>query len=446
MSETPEFPSADGGPTSQPESPSAVPVSDPPASASADFGQSVVATDAPAGDFLIMGTPAPASTHTELPLPYEPPTWVYPAGPVSASTAPSSKASNAVRNGIIAGVVSGLLSGFGGYAISTQIHSGSQGSISLPAVPGDTSPRPDNSIAGLAAKVLPTVVSIDVASGTAEGTGSGFVIRTDANESFILTNNHVATGAGAGSTITVQFQDQSTETATIVGTDTSYDLAVLKVNRGNLPVAVLGNSDDVVVGDATIAIGSPLGLTGTVTSGIVSALNRPVTAGESGNASSFINAIQTDAAINPGNSGGPLINAAGQVIGINSAIATLGQNTTGSQSGSIGLGFSIPINQAKRVAEELMSTGHATHAIIGVQLDMSYTGQGAKVQEVTAGGPASTTDLKPGDVITAIDGVKVANGTELVVRIRSHVPGDTVTLSREGGSDVKVVLGSKATQ
>jgi len=445
MSDTPEFPSADAMSTSQPESPIAVPVSEPPAPVFADVPQSAP-TDLGSADFLIVGsTPAPTPTQPELPLPYEPPTWVYPVGPTSPSASSSTKSGNAVRNGIIAGVISGLLSGFGGYAISTQMHSG-QGSISLPAVPGDTSPRADNSIAGLAAKVLPTVVSIDVASGTSEGTGSGFVIRTDAKQSFILTNNHVATGAGAGSTITVQFQDQSTEIATIVGRDTSYDLAVLKVNRGNLPVAVLGNSDDVVVGDATIAIGSPLGLTGTVTSGIVSALNRPVTAGESGNSSSFINAIQTDAAINPGNSGGPLINAAGQVIGINSAIATLGQNTMGSQSGSIGLGFSIPINQAKRVAEELMSTGHATHAIIGVQLDMGYAGRGAMVQEVTPGGPASTTDLKPGDVVTAIDGVKVANGTELVVRIRSHVPGDTVTLSRKGGSDVKIVLGSKATQ
>jgi len=461
MSDTPEFPapadlpaiesgSALDAPVSLPSTPveqpatHASPVAGEPVADAAPVPTVAANIDAPLPQSPSAALGEPAST--DLPLPYEPPTWVYPAATNAQEFPRAAKSGKAVRNGIIAGVLSGLISGFGGYAIATHVNTSPQGSISLPSVPGDTSPRPDNSIAGLAKKVLPTVVSINVSSGTAEGTGSGFIIRTDATESYILTNNHVATGAGADSTITVQFQDQTTEKATVVGTDSSYDLAVLKVMRGNLPVAVLGNSDDVVVGDATIAIGSPLGLTGTVTSGIVSALNRPVTAGESGSSSSFINAIQTDAAINPGNSGGPLINAAGQVIGINSAIATLGQNTTGTQSGSIGLGFSIPINQAKRVAEQLMSTGHATHAVVGVQLDMNYNGTGALVQTVTPGGPASKTVLKAGDVITAIDGVKVSNGTELIVRIRAHVPGDSVTLSRQGASDVTVVLGSQATQ
>jgi putative serine protease PepD len=284
------------------------------------------------------------------------------------------------------------------------------------------------------------VVSIDVTSASSSGTGSGFVIRSTAKESFILTNNHVATGAGDSAEITVTFQDQSQASATVVGTDASYDLAVLKVDRGNLPVAALGDSDSVVVGDATIAIGSPLGLTGTVTSGIVSALNRPVTAGES-NDLSFISAIQTDAAINPGNSGGPLVNSRGEVIGINSAIATTGSTVSG-QSGSIGLGFAIPINQARRVATELIATGKSSYPIIGVQLDMSYSKPGALVQEIVPAGPASTTTLKPGDVIVAIDGVKVGDGTELVVRIRAKSPGDVVELELLDGSIIEVTLGS----
>ena len=366
------------------------------------------------------------------------PDYVYQTWSSGTPTkAPATHASS-TKVAVLAGVLSGLLAGLGSFAVINYSGITSHAPISLPATHGDTSPRPDDSIAGLAKSVLPTVVSIEVKSSSASGTGSGFVIKSDATTSYVLTNNHVASGAGDGAVITVNLQDQSAVPGTVVGTDASYDLAVIKVDKGNLPVAALGNSDDVVVGDAVIAIGSPLGLTGTVTSGIVSALNRPVTAGDQ-NESSFINAIQTDAAINPGNSGGPLLNSTGQVIGINSAIASLGQSL-GGQSGSIGLGFSIPINQAKRVAEQLMTSGKSSHPVIGVSIDMNYSGKGALIQEIAPNGPASKTDLKAGDIITAIDGVKVADGTELIVRIRSHVPGDTVTLSRDKGTDVKVVL------
>ncbi|MCX6417803.1 MAG: trypsin-like peptidase domain-containing protein [Actinobacteria bacterium] len=367
------------------------------------------------------------------------PTFVY-TPPVSYSEQSAGSASPAVKKAIIAGVISGLLAGMIGFMGASMIGNTPAPSISLPASSGDTSPRADDSIAGIAQAVLPVVVSIDVTSDQGSGTGSGFVIRSTAKESFILTNNHVATGAGGAQEITVTFQDQSQETATIVGTDASYDLAVLRIDRGNLPVAALGNSDDVVVGDATIAIGSPLGLTGTVTSGIVSALNRPVTAGDATDVS-FISAIQTDAAINPGNSGGPLVNSRGEVIGINSAIATTGSSVSG-QSGSIGLGFAIPINQARRVATELIETGSSSYPVIGVQLDMTYEKQGALVQSVVEGGPASETELAAGDVITAIDGVKVSDGTELVVRIRAKNPGDVVELTLLDGSVIEVTLGS----
>jgi putative serine protease PepD len=306
--------------------------------------------DLPAYDSYL-ATPETSATEpvvvpAEVPAvvtPVPTPTFVY-APPVTFSEQPAGTASPAVKKAIIAGVISGLLAGMIGFMSASMIGNTPAPSISLPASSGDTSPRADDSIAGIAQAVLPVVVSIDVSSSQGSGTGSGFVIRSTAKESFVLTNNHVVDGASGSQDITVTFQDQSQASATIVGTDASYDLAVLRIDRGNLPVAALGDSDDVVVGDATIAIGSPLGLTGTVTSGIVSALNRPVTAGDATDVS-FISAIQTDAAINPGNSGGPLVNSRGEVIGVNSAIATTGSSVSG-QSGSIGLGFAIPINQA----------------------------------------------------------------------------------------------------
>ena len=384
----------------------------------------------------------PVAVPAEVPAviaPVPTPTFVY-APPATFTEQPAGSASPAVKKAIIAGVISGLLAGMIGFMSASMIGNTPAPAISLPATSGDTSPRADDSIAGIAQAVLPVVVSIDVSSSQGSGTGSGFIIRSTANESLVLTNNHVVEGAGGSQDITVTFQDQSQASATIVGTDASYDLAVLRIDRGNLPVAALGDSDDVVVGDATIAIGSPLGLTGTVTSGIVSALNRPVTAGDATDVS-FISAIQTDAAINPGNSGGPLVNSRGEVIGVNSAIATTGSSVSG-QSGSIGLGFAIPINQARRVATELIATGSSTYPIIGVQLDMTYEGQGALVESVVEGGPASETELAAGDVITEIDGVKVSDGTELVVRIRAKNPGDVVELTLDDGSVIEVSLGS----
>jgi putative serine protease PepD len=383
--------------------------------------------------------PAVPAEDPTVVAPVPTPTFVY-APPVTFSEQSASSASPAVKKAIIAGVISGLLAGMIGFMSASMIGNTPAPTISLPTTSGNTSPRADDSIAGIAQAVLPVVVSIDVSSSQGSGTGSGFVIRSTANESFVLTNNHVVDGAGGSQDITVTFQDQSQASATIVGTDASYDLAVLRIDRGNLPVAALGDSDDVVVGDATIAIGSPLGLTGTVTSGIVSALNRPVTAGDATDVS-FISAIQTDAAINPGNSGGPLVNSRGEVIGVNSAIATTGSSVSG-QSGSIGLGFAIPINQARRVATELIATGSSTYPVIGVQIDMTYEGQGALVQSVVEDGPAFGTELAAGDVITEIDGVKVSDGTELVVRIRAKNPGDVVELTLKDGSVIEVTLGS----
>jgi putative serine protease PepD len=253
----------------------------------------------------------------------------------------------------------------------------------------------------------------------------------------------------------VVFVDGTATTATVVGTSPSYDLAVLKIKAKNLAALPLGNSDSIVIGDPVIAIGSPLGLSGTVTSGIISAKNRPVTAGERGTTeNSYINAIQTDAAINPGNSGGPLVDLDGEVIGVNSAIATLGASL-GGESGSIGVGFAIPINQARRTIEQLIDKGEAQFPIMGASLDAEFVGPGARIATDAAAdgspplvshGPAENAGLRPGDVITALDGTRVEDSAQLIVAIRSHRPGETITLTvkRSGGQrQVHVKLAAK---
>jgi putative serine protease PepD len=232
--------------------------------------------------------------------------------------------------------------------------------------------------------------------------------------------------------------------ATLVGANPGYDLSVLKVDESGLPAVTLGSSSALAVGDTAIAIGSPLGLQGTVTAGIVSALNRPVTAGGQGELA-FINAIQTDAAINPGNSGGPLVDGNGAVIGVNSAIASLGSSLGGSV-GSIGLGFAIPIDTAARIASEIIATGTSSTPIIGIQLDMQYPGPGARVAGLTPDGPAVGSGLREGDIITALDGTIVVDATDLIVDVRSLAPGQEVTLTveRDGTErEISVVLGAQ---
>ena len=286
--------------------------------------------------------------------------------------------------------------------------------------------RAPDSIAALAARVIPAVVSISVKGVNGSGTGSGFFFDGDG---FILTNNHVIDAAARGGSINVKLSDGKKYPAKLIGRDSSYDLAILKIEVISAPTLQLGNSDQVQVGDAVIAIGSPLGLSGTVTSGIISSKNRAVTTGSGSGESSFINALQTDAAINPGNSGGPLVDATGAVVGVNSAIATLGFT---SQAGSIGLGFAIPINQAKKTAEQLIATGSATYPIMGISVDSRFTGTGALISSegagVTPGGPADKAGLKEGDVIIEFGGVEVENSDELIVMIRSKSVGDKVTI------------------
>ena len=382
--------------------------------------------------------------------------WSHPDHDVTDQSANSGKSqSNGKRNNsnqsqvnkqvnkfVALALIAGLVGGFGGSQLAGR---SDQNSTSVQLVSSTkTIEREPTSVAGIAARVLPSVVSISTMSQNGSGTGSGFVIRSDG---YILTNNHVINDViGGQGNLTVTLNNGKKFEGKILGADSSYDLAVIKINVTGLPALQFGNSDLIQVGDQVIAIGSPLGLSGTVTSGIISAKNRAVTSSGGTGESSFINALQTDAAINPGNSGGPLVDATGAVIGVNSAIASLG-SSFGGQSGSIGLGFAIPINQAKRTAEQLISEGKATYPVLGIRLDTSFTGSGALIvnqsQGIVVGSPADKAGLRPGDIITALDGNAINSSDELIVAIRSKSVGDVVKLSvaRNGKlTTIKVTL------
>ena len=279
-------------------------------------------------------------------------------------------------------------------------------------------------VKSIAQLISPSVVSINVTgTSSGSGTGSGSIYQSNATTSFIITNDHVVKDAAGGGKIEVELNNGDVFPATIVGRNSEYDIAVISVKKGNLPEIPAGNSTSLSIGDVVIAFGSPLGLSGTVTSGIVSALNRPVTVG-SFNAESFMDAIQTDAAINPGNSGGPLVDSAGRIVGVNSAIATVGSGT----AGNIGLGFSIPFNQAKRIADELIATGKSTKPLIGISFDHNFNGVGARIVALTAGKAAARAGMVEGSIVKRIDGFKINNAISAIVRVRSHAPGDQVVV------------------
>jgi putative serine protease PepD len=301
---------------------------------------------------------------------------------------------------------------------------------------------PNGSVAKVAASVLPSVVSIQFQSQAGAGSGSGVIID---ESGLILTNNHVVEAVANGGTLTVTFQDGTSTKADVVGTDPESDLAVIKVSGvNNLKPITFGNSDNLQVGETVIAIGSPLGLNGTVTTGIVSAKNRPVLpGGATGGDASVLNAIQTDAAINPGNSGGALVNLKGQLVGINSAIASLG-GAPGTQSGSIGLGFAIPVDQARWIANELIQNGTVQHAHLGVSVE-NATGdiRGARITQVESGSTADSAGLQSGDVVTGFGDQAIDSSDSLVAAVRSTEPGTTVTLRYVRGgntNDVQITL------
>jgi putative serine protease PepD len=358
------------------------------------------------------------------------------------------------RRLVVGALIVALVSGGIGGAVGAYLERTGGAEIQLPQAGPESSHRDPGSIAGIARAALPGVVTIHTKGDTEQGTGTGFVLD---DRGHILTNNHVVQPAGSSGEISVTFAGGETAPATVIGHDTGYDLAVIRVKgvEGLKPLK-LGNSENVQVGDPVVAIGAPFDLANTVTSGIISAKERPITSGGDGTDVSYVDALQTDAPINPGNSGGPLVDAKARVIGINSAIRGAdggSDEESGGQAGSIGLGFAIPVNQAKRVAEELINTGKATHPVIGVTLDMDYSGDGARVgvkgnsggAAVSPGGPGARAGIKPGDVITAVDGAPVHSGEELIVKVRSQRPGDKLELSldRDGKHrKMTLVLGS----
>lgn len=295
---------------------------------------------------------------------------------------------------------------------------------------------PAGSVEQVAAKVVPSVVKLETDLGRASEEGSGIVLTSDG---LILTNNHVVAAAGGAPNVPgappaktkVTFYDGRTAEFTVVGTDPSSDIAVVRAeNVSGLTPVTLGSSADLRVGQDVVAIGSPLGLEGTVTTGIISALNRPVAAGgDTKNQNTVLDAIQTDAAINPGNSGGALVNMNGELVGVNSAIATMGGDSPQAQSGSIGLGFAIPVDQAKRIADELIQNGSASHASLGVQVSNDRTTDGAKIVEVTSGGAAASAGLPSGVVVTKVDDRVINSADALVAAVRSKAPGEKVTLT-----------------
>nr|WP_167455517.1 trypsin-like peptidase domain-containing protein [Streptomyces tirandamycinicus] len=422
------------------------------------------------------GSPGSAPAHGPAPVPVEPvpgpapqaapvaeqwrqyDPWGAPGAPLIGTGEPpknKTRRGTAFAGGLIVALLAGVLGGGVGAYLERN---GGITTVELPQAGPESTDRAPGSVAGIAASALPGVVTLHVSGGGEQGTGTGFVLDAKGH---ILTNNHVVSPAGRSGDISVTFSGGETARATLVGKDSGYDLAVVRV-RGvsGLKPLPLGNSDNVRVGDPVVAIGAPFDLQNTVTAGIISAKERPITAGgEKGDGSdiSYVDALQTDAPINPGNSGGPLVDSKARVIGINSAIRAAdggsGPDSGSGQAGSIGLGFAIPINQGKRVAEELINTGKATHPVIGVSLDMQYSGDGARVGEkgkdgapsVIAGGPAATAGIRPGDVITKVDGQRVHNGEELIVKIRAHRPGDRLELTvlRDGKEQTRAVtLGS----
>jgi putative serine protease PepD len=376
-------------------------------------------------------------------------------GQVPPAFQPAPPADKERRNGRwklgVAGLVAGALIGGGAGAAVASI-----GGHDTVVASGATSaqnvtikdPQSATTATAAAAKASPSVVTIYVTSSSASGSGSGVVLSKDG---YVLTNNHVVTLDSATNQATVQVRtaDGTLYDASVVGTDPTSDLAVVKLsNASNLTPATFADSEKVQVGDSAVAIGAPLGLSNTVTDGIISATNRAVQTGSTQNDSTVIDAIQTDAAINPGNSGGPLVNAAGEVIGINSAIATVAGGTPGgqdAQSGNIGVGFAIPANAAKRIAQQIVDTGKATHALLGVSAQTatsngnSEVGTGAEIASVSDGSPAADAGLKSGDVIVALGDRQITDSTELTAAVRSEDPGDKVTLTIRRGNDTSKV-------
>ncbi len=368
--------------------------------------------------------------------PYAPAAVVVPAtAPTGAGepepvTDPDAPTRPGLRQVVLISLITALLAGSLGSALTYAFLGG--GAVPTLGAQAGQAPalaqRKPESLAGVAERVLPSVVTIRVASlgGTSEG--SGFVVSTDGH---IVTNDHVvADGPGKA---TVVFNDGSTAAGTVVGQDPESDIAVIKVTRSGLTPVQFGDSDALAVGDPVLAMGSPLSLANTVTAGIVSALDRTMQAGEPGGPTRYYAAIQTDAAVNHGNSGGPLVDGAGRVVGVNSTIKSLVAD--GQEAGNIGLAFAIPINQAKRVTEEIIGTGKARRTVIGASVGgTGATGGGVRLNAVEPAGPAAAAGMRTGDVVLRLDKHPMTDPTDLVALVRKYAPGSVVTVEYRRGS------------
>ncbi len=297
---------------------------------------------------------------------------------------------------------------------------------------GTAAQRPPDSLAGAVKKVLPSVVTVKVGTSSGGSLGSGFIVSSDG---YVITNDHVVEGIKGSAQI--MFSDSTTSTAKLVGTEPESDVAVLKLDKGGVTPVQFGDSDQVAVGDPVLAFGSPLALTNTVTEGIVSALDRTIEAAEPGGPTRYYASIQTDAAVNHGNSGGPLVDSAGRVIGINSVIKSLGSDSE--SAGNIGLAFAIPINQAKRIAQDIIDTGRARRTVIGAQLSNSYQNPngGVEITTVTGGGPAGNAGLKPGDVVLRLQDVPLDQPGDLIALVRKYPPGAAVKVDYQRDGAVR---------
>jgi putative serine protease PepD len=351
---------------------------------------------------------------------------------------PIADPSTAPRRGLglvflVAAITALLAGGLGGALGFVFASRGNLGHGTVLGAAGNGTPasmavRPPDSLAGVASRVLPSVVTVKVGSDSGFSLGSGFIASSDG---YVITNDHVVEGEHGATTVT--FSDDTTVSAKLVGADQESDVAVLKLDRTGLPAVQFGDSDQVAVGDPVLAMGSPLALTNTVTSGIVSALDRTIEADEPGGPTRYYAAIQTDAAVNHGNSGGPLVDSGGRVIGINSVIRSLASDSD--TAGNIGLAFAIPINQAKRIAQQIIDTGKSQRTVIGAELSNSYQNPngGVQVSTVSSGGPADHAGLAAGDILTRLNGRPLDQPADLIALVRKYAPGQAVTVVYQRG-------------
>jgi len=397
---------------------------------------------------------APPTTRPLPPYPMQPTPWGQPYQSYPQPQAPRGRVPGWMWPAVAGlALVLGLVGGAVGAALLDNVAPDRPGTVTTGQDGADTETAPplttsNKSVVRVADQLLPSTVQIVAAFEGENGgaTGSGFVLD---RQGHIVTNNHVVQSADeSDGEIEIVDQDGNRYVATVVGRSAVYDLAVLYAkDAAQLPPASLGSSNRLSVGEPVVAFGSPLGLSSTVTSGIVSALNRPVTTGDSSK-QSYINAVQTDAAINPGNSGGPLVNLQGQVVGVNSAIATTGGGFAGGESGNIGVGFAIPIEQVRVTADQILRTGEARYPVIGakVQTGGDEDGTGALIDEVIPDTPAEDSGLEKGDIVTEVNGQRVIDGIALIVAIRTYQPGQTIefTVRRAGDEQlVEVTLDSE---